>query len=473
MSGLTGQQTAMRSSVRVTSGVARHLDPGPTGTVVGPDDDNWAAARAAWVAQADQQPAAVALVRSAEDIAAVVRTAARLGLQVMAQGTGHGALPVGSLHDTVLVRTAALNKVKVDSTARAVWCGSGVVWQPVSDEAGKHGLAVQAGSAPDVGVAGYLLSGGLSWLARLYGLAVNDVIRLEVVLADGTLRRVDDDHEPDLFWALRGGGGSFGIVTGVGIRLHQLAEVTAGTLFFPIAQASDVLHTWRGWTKTVSECTMSCGRLLQFPPLPDLPRMLRGQAFAAIGIAHQGSRKELDAAITSLRRLQPSIDTLTEMPASQLSTLHMDPPGPTPVRAHGLLLRELPETAIDSFVACAGDGSGSPLVSVDLRHLGGAVARRPRHAGALGHFDAGFTLQAVGVTPDPATEAKVEAHALLVQHTMAPWAADLHYANFDEVAAGGRARFHDPATLNRLRSIKDHVDPDNLFTCGHPVLDHD
>jgi FAD/FMN-containing dehydrogenase len=158
------------------------------------------------------------------------------------------------------VRTAALNDVHVNPAERTVWAGSGAEWQAVTAATAEHGLAVQASSAPDVGIAGFLLSGGISWLSRSRGLAVNDVLSLQVVGSDGTPRIVDHDHEADLFWALRGGGGEFGVVTGFELRLHALPTVSAGTLFFPMERAGEVLHAWRRWTRTVSNRTMSCGR---------------------------------------------------------------------------------------------------------------------------------------------------------------------------------------------------------------------
>ena len=445
------------------------IDPGPTGTLLFQGDRGWDDARTPWVVNVDQQPAAVALVRSVADVCTVVTSANRNGLKVVAQSTGHGALPVGPLSNTVLVRTAALNDVHVNPAERTVWAGAGAEWQAVTASAAEHGLAVQAGSAPDVGIAGFLLSGGISWLSRSRGLAVNDVLRLQVVGSDGTPRIVDHDHEPDSFWALRGGGGEFGVVTGFELRLHALPTVSAGTLFFPMERASEVLHAWRRWTRTVFNRTMSCGRLLQLPPLPELPEPLRGQAFAAVEVAHQGHLADLDATIAPLRELGPGLDTIAEIPTARLFALHMDPPGPTPARANGMLLDDVPPPTIDALVACAGHGSGSPLLTVELRHLGGAVAERPVGAGAVGHLEAGFLLFALGFTPDAATAAKVDAHVQLVEQALLPWAASIHYANFDERPSGGRSRFHDQATLERLRAVKTRVDPTGMFTGAHPL----
>ena len=237
------------------------------------------------------------MIRSVEDVSAVVASAAAAGLKIAAQGSGHGAWQVDSLAETVLVRTSALNTVQVDASTRTAWIGAGAEWQAVSAAAAEHGLAAQAGSAADVGVAGYLLSGGLSWLARSRGLAVNDVLAIQVVGADGAIRTVDHDHEPDLFWALRGGGGGFGVVTAFRLRLYELATVAAGTLFFPMERGGEVLHAWRRWLRTIPEQTMSCGRLLQLPPLPEIPEPLRGGAFVSLEVAHQGELAELDRLI--------------------------------------------------------------------------------------------------------------------------------------------------------------------------------
>ena len=447
---------------------AELLTAGPTGTLLRPGDDGWDRARTPWVVNLPHEPFAVALVRSAEDVSATVRSAAASGLAILAEGTGHGASPVGSLTDTVLVRTNALNTIDVDPDTGTAWVGAGAEWHQASSAAAVHGLTVQAGSAADVGVAGFLLSGGISWLSRSRGLAVNDVLAIEIVTADGVIRTVDAQCEPDLFWAVRGGGGGFGVVTRFRLQLHQIPSILAGTLFFPMIRGRDVLHAWRSWTGTVSEQTMSCGRLLQFPPLPDLPDPLRGQALVAVEVAHQGDPGELADALAPLRALDPFLDTIAQISAPQLADLHMDPPGPTPATGDGLLLADLPPSAIDALIACAGHGSASPLLSVELRHLGGAAARRPPHAGAVGHFDAPYLMFAVGVTPDAATTHTVAARVAAIEQAMSPWAADIHYANFVERPCE-RHRFHDPHTLRRLQQIKDRIDPDCLFRSSHPL----
>ncbi len=192
------------------------------GTVHHPGDPDWDLARAAWNLSVDQRPEAVVTARSVADVQATVRAAAARGLRVAPQSTGHHASPMGPLDGTVLLRLSGLRGVSVDPASRTARVEGGAVWADVTAAAGEHGLAALAGSAADVGVAGYTLGGGLSWLARSRGLAANSVTALEVVTADGEHRRVDADHDPDLFWALRGGGGSFAVVTALELSLFPL-----------------------------------------------------------------------------------------------------------------------------------------------------------------------------------------------------------------------------------------------------------
>ena len=296
--------------------------------LVGPDDPTWDIARRAWNLTVDQQPAAVATPDSAEDVVDIVNWARQQGLRIAAQGTGHSAAALTPLGNAVLVKTVGSGGVQIDAERRRARVGAGVLWGEVSEAAGEHGLAALAGSAAGVGVVGYTLGGGLSWLARRYGLAANSVIAIELVTADGRHLRVDRNDKPDLFWALRGGGGAFGVVTALELELYPVAEVYAGTLFWPIDQAGRVLDAWRTWSEAVPPETTSCGRLLNLPPFPDIPEPLRGRSFVAIEVAHIGSEAEGAVELRALRALGPEIDTVAAIPAAALGLLHMDPEGP-------------------------------------------------------------------------------------------------------------------------------------------------
>ena len=180
-----------------------------------------------------------------------------------------------------------MRTVHIDPAARTARAEAGAVWQVVTVPAAEHGLAGLAGNSPNVGVAGYTLGGGLGWLARHYGLAANSVTAAELVIPGGDLVRADADHEPDLFWAVRGGGG-VGVVTALEMRLYSVREMYAGDLFFPIQRTAEVLHAWREWTDTVPDEITSIGHLLRLPPLPEIPEPLRGRAFVMVEAAYLG-----------------------------------------------------------------------------------------------------------------------------------------------------------------------------------------
>lgn len=437
-------------------------------SLVLPHDPGWNQARVAWNLAVDQQPAAVALPESAEDVAAVVRWARSRGLRVAPQGTGHSAAAMGSLAHTVLVKTERMREVQIDADKAIARVEAGVLWAEVSEAAAEHGLAALAGSSPDVGVVGYSLGGGISWLARRYGLAANSVIAVELVNADGELVRADACNESELFWALRGGGGSFGVVTALEFQLYPIPEVYAGILFFPIERAKEVLHAWSNWIEDVPDEVTSVGRFLQFPPIPDIPEPLRGGSFVVVEATSLLEEAATDELLRPLRALGPAIDTFATIPVERLSSLHMDPEHPVPGASDGMLLREFPEEAIDAIVAVAGAGSGSPLLSVEVRHLGGALGRTRTGHGSLATIEAGFAMFAVGIAMTPELGAAVRAHVEIVQAALAFWDAGRDYLNFTERRERGE-RLFGSATYRRLQTVKGRVDPEDVFRSNHPV----
>jgi FAD/FMN-containing dehydrogenase len=439
-----------------------------TECLVHPHDPGWDEARRAWNLAVDQQPAAVALPESVEDVIAVVRWARSRGLRIAPQATGHNAGAMGSLAHTVLVKTERMRGVEIDVARRRARVAAGAVWAEVTAAAAEHDLAALAGSSHDVGVVGYSLGGGISHLARKYGLAANAIVGVELVNAEGEVVRADTENEHDLFWALRGGGGSFGVVTAIEIALLPIEEVYAGVLFFPIERGAEVLHAWRRWVDDVPDEVMSIGRFLQFPPIPNIPEPLRGNSFVVVEATYIGDEESGAELLRPLRDLGPVMDTFATIPVEQLQELHMDPPAPVPGHGDGMLLNDLPGHAIDQLVAVAGAESGSPLISVEVRHLGGALARTSPGHGALASIDADFALFAVGMTPTPEAMAAVKAHVERLQAAMSRWDAGRDYLNFTERRERGE-RLFGPLTYRRLQAVKAAVDPDDLFRSNHPV----
>ncbi len=280
------------------------------GRMVLPGNEGWDLARQAWTRAVDQRPTAVALPESAQDVLAVVNFARAHGLAVAPQGTGHGAFPLGPLDETILLNTTRMRGVQIDPVAGRARVQAGELWGEVATAAAEHGLAGLAGSSPNVGVVGYSVGGGIGWLARRYGLAANSILAADVVTADGRLVHADREHKPDLFWAMRGGGGSFGIVTALEFGLYPVREVYAGVLFWPVERAGEILHAWRDWTEGVPDEVTSVGRLRKMPQIPEVPEQLQGRSFVFVEAAYTGAEADGIELLRPLRALGPEIDTL-------------------------------------------------------------------------------------------------------------------------------------------------------------------
>ena len=431
-------------------------------TILTPGDPGWDDARRAWNLAVDQHPAAVAVPETAQHVVAAVNFAREHGLRVAAQGTGHNAAPLGPLADTVLIKTHAMRGVSIDPVIRTAWAEAGVLWQEVADAAGIYGLAGLAGSSPGVGVVGYTLGGGLGWLGRCYGLSANNVQGFELVTADGEVVRADAASEPDLFWALRGGGGSFGVVTGIELRLFPIPEVYAGQLWWPAEAGQQVLHAWRELTeRDLPDEFTTAVRYRDFLPVP-------GQSLVAVDVIHAGPPAEAGELLAPLRGLRPLLDTARIMPASELGHLHGDPGHPVPGVADGALLSALPAEAVDEIVWMCGDEACSPLLGVELRHLGGELAREHPNNGALAAVPACYLLEATGLAPTAQAADAIRAYIEAMKSALSPWTARQMYLNLAETARDP-ASFWSPQAYDRLRRIKAAVDPRNMIRANHPI----
>jgi FAD/FMN-containing dehydrogenase len=441
----------------------------PTVHIVNPGDPEWDEARRAWNLAVDQQPAAVALPAGDQDVMDTVRLARAHGLRVAAQGTGHNASPFESLADTLLVKTAAMRRVSIDPGARIARVEAGALSRDLVGPAAEHDLAALVGTAADVGLVGYTTGGGISWLSRAYGLAANNVEAIELVTADGRHVRTDAGTEADLFWALRGGGGSFGVVTAIELRLFPITEVHAGQLWWPAEAASPVLHAWRELTQGgVPDDFTSAARLMHFPQVPAVPEHLRGKSFVIVFVSHLGPPAQADTLLAPLRALGPATDTIATIPVETLSELHMDPDGPVPAVTDGLMLDSLSREAIDAFIRTAGPDADTRLVWAELLHVAGEMKRDRPGNGALGAIDAEYQLGGGGGAPTPEAAEAVEHSVADLLSAMRPWAARHMYLN---VAGTSRdpAGFWAPEAYERLRRIKAAVDPDDVIRSNHPV----
>ncbi|HEY8465528.1 MAG TPA: FAD-binding oxidoreductase [Solirubrobacterales bacterium] len=426
----------------------------------------WDEARGAWNLAVDQRPAAVALPESASDVATAVRWACSAGLRIAVQGTGHNPIPYGDLGDALLIKTGRMRRVMIDPEARIARVEAGAQWGDVVPLAAEHGLAALAGSSHDVGVVGYALGGGVSWLARRHGLAAESVRAIELVTADGREVRATPFENGELFWALRGGGGNFGVVTAIELGLFDEPEIYAGALFFPLERSGEVLRAWRAWTDTVPDEMTSIGRFIEFPELEIIPEPLRGNSFGVLEATFLGPEAVGADVIAPLRELGPGMDTFGMVGPDALLALHMDPPEPVPGLGAGGMLADLNDDVITAVDETIGAGTDSPLITFEFRHLGGALARRG--TGALGSLDGAFLTYGAGMVTGPEAVAAITERLRAVYEALEPVVGGRPYMNFIEERTDTSAMF-EPAAYERLRSVKAAVDPDGLFRGNHEI----
>jgi FAD/FMN-containing dehydrogenase len=432
------------------------------GEIVTPGDAGWDEARQPWDL-VDQRPAVVVFPVNAADVQTVVWFARRHGLRVAPQGTGHNAGPLAPLEDTILLSTRRMRGVDIDAAGRTARVEAGVLWVEVAQAATPHGLFPLSGSSPNVGVIGYTLGGGLSWLARRHGLAANHVTAIEVVTADARLRRATPTDNPDLFWALRGGGGNFGVVTAVEFTLFPYGAVYAGRFVWPYSRHLEVVRAWHAWTQSAGEEITTSFRILHSPPVPDLPAFLSGRSVVMIDGAYAGEARAGRAAVAALAALAPEVDAWDMMSPLELSRLHLDPEPPVSGRSTSALLDDVEPGCYETLAAA----TQPPLAVGEIRHLGGALARAPAGAGSLDSLHGQYLAFGAGI---PTDENRQDLATTLdrFRDALAPYDNGRLYYNFSEAPANA-ARFYPDDAYARLRRVRAEVDPDELIVANHPI----
>ncbi|WP_454789105.1 FAD-binding oxidoreductase [Mycolicibacterium lutetiense] len=421
-----------------------------------------------WNVAARVEPAAVVVAATAYDIANTVGFAAARGYRVSVQATGHGAMAVAP--DTILVVTAEMAGVTVDPVARTARVAAGATWQQVLDAAAPHGLAGLCGSAPGVGVVGFLTGGGIGPLVRTVGLSSDYVRSFELVTGAGELLRATPEENAELFWGLRGGKSTLGIVTSVEIDLLPIPEFYGGAVYFDGDDAGEVLREWASWCAGLPESISTSIALQQLPSLPGIPEPLAGRFTVAMRYAAVGDFAEAERLLAPMREVAtPVLDTVAVMPYAAIGAVHADPVDPMPIFEHHTLLRELTAETVEVLLGAAGPDSGSVQTIVEVRMLGGALAREGRHRSAFCHRDAAFAVTTIGVLAPPIADAVVpQAGALVV--ALSRWSSGGQIANFAPSEDAGRAaRVYDEDTRHWLAALAERHDPAGVFRCGQVV----
>ncbi|MFF2554525.1 FAD-binding oxidoreductase [Nocardia sp. NPDC058058] len=425
------------------------------GGVLLPGDADFEQASQPWNSAVRQSVAAVVEVADAQDVAAVLEYANGSGRVVVTQPTGHGA--TGDIDGAILLRTRRFDRIEIDAEQRVARVGSGVSWGQVQAAAAAHGLTGLAGSNPVVGVTGYTLGGGFGWFARKYGWAADAVRAVEIVDAAGRPQRVTVESDPELFWALRGGGGDFAIVTGLEFELFTLPELYGGRVMWPAGRAREVFEVF---TELTTDSPDELSVWLQRFQIPGADPMI-ALDFAYLGDPAAG--RELTGALDSLGGT--AVDTRGPLTPAQIGTITAEPTDPSPSLSRGELLTDLDDAVIKTLI----DAPVAPLLNIQIRNLGGALAREVPEGGARGAVAEPYALYLLGLglpqLIDPVRDRFEEIVGALGSHITG--AKPYTFLAPGESAAAA----FDAETLARLREIKRNRDPHSVIRANFPVQD--
>lgn len=435
---------------------------GVTGAVLDGADDDFARACSGFNLAGRHEPDVAVVATDAGDVAAAVRYAAAEGLTVSVNATGHGMVRTAT--GGLLVNTSGMQDLVIDPARRTARVGAGVKWREVVAAAAEHGLATLCGSSVDVGVVGYTMGGGLGPMARTFGLAADHVRRIELVTATGDVIEVDAEHEPELFWGLRGGKLDVGVVTEMEIDLMDAATYYGGGIYFPGDAAPVLLHAFATWAPALPESTTSSIALLRLPDMQMVPPPLRGQFVVHLRFVHLGDDDAGAELLAPMRALAPAIvDLVGPASCGEVASVHQDPEDALPAHDTSTMLGGLPPEAVDAILAQAGPGVDSPLLVAEVRCLGGALSRAPKIPNAASR-GAAFTVEAIALYPPP-VQAAVDAACTSLLAAIAPWSTGQALINFQGAAAtDAELRGAWPAdTRARLDALKQTWDPNGVF----------
>jgi hypothetical protein len=440
------------------------------GAVYVAGDPGYDEARQGWNLAVVQHPLVVVDATGAADVQAAVRFAANANLPVGVMTTGHG-LP-RTCDNGVLIRTGRMNAVTVDAETRMARIQGGAKFADVFTATQPLGLAPLSGSAPHVGVVGYTLGGGFGLLLRQHGLAIDSVRSAKIVTADGELVTASPNENADLFWAIRGGGGCFGVLVEIEMELYPEATVFGGATIYPAEDLERLYGAYAAWTQGLPDHVSSCIQLMNLPPLPMIPEPLRGKAVVNINACVCGDLADAEELVRPMRELgEPILDMWGAFPYAESGRIYNDPVNPLPACGQGVLLRDMSPEFITRFLEAVGPAQRSPQVNIQLRHLGGAMARVPHAETPLGHQrDAKYLVYFLSVPNPHVSHETIRAHSTGVisaigEHVLCR--GPLNFLGEGDVGGDAVSGAYQAASLDRLREIKKSRDPQNRFPfCG-------
>jgi FAD/FMN-containing dehydrogenase len=440
------------------------------GPVIQPADDGYDEARAVYNAMIDRTPAAVARCADVLDVITAIKFARENELTVSVRGGGHNAGGLGVWDDALVIDLSAMRDVHVDPAARTVRAGGGAVWGDVDHATSAFGLATPSGFLSTTGVAGLTLGGGIGYLSRRFGLTVDNLLAADVVLADGSFVTASADTHPDLFWALKGGGGNFGVVTSFLFQCHDVGDVVAGPVLYDIADAAEVMRWYREVQPGLPEELSGWLGLLTIPPAPPFPESLWLRKACGIIWCYTGPPERADEALAPVRGFgSPLLDGVHPMPFHMLQSA-FDALYPAGLQWYWRadFFREISDEAI-AIHQEFGEALPTPHSTMHLYPIDGAVHRVAPDATAFAYRDVGWAGVIVGVDPDPANAGQIKDWAVRYWAALHPTSAGGAYVNFMMDEGSDRVRASYGRNYERLARIKASYDPGNFFRINQNI----
>jgi FAD/FMN-containing dehydrogenase len=455
-----------------TAGPLEVLRDAFSGELITPDDPRYDVSRGVFNAMIDRRPALIARCATAADVAAAVDFARETGLAPAVRGGGHSVAGHGVCDDGVVIDLSGLKGIEIDPAGKTARVGGGVLWGELDAATQEHGLHTPGGRVTTTGVGGFTTGGGYGWTSSKYGLACDNLVSAEVVLADGSVVRASEDEHTDLFWGLRGAGGNFGVVTEFEFRLHELGPIVqAGLALWPLERAPELMRAWRDYADAAPDEISTACVVVTAPPTDFVPDALKGRPALGIAVLYVGDADEGAAAVQPLKELGPVVDHIGAMPYTAFQAA-LDPMAPPGLRSYwrGEYLRSLPDGAIDTFLAQGGQlvAAAAPFTQAVVFRIGQAVNEMPEDATAFSHRDADYLFHPIVVWGDPADDERLIAAGRAFAQTMRPFDTGGAYLNFTPEADRVRDAYG-TATYERLVAVKNAYDPENFFRLNQNI----
>ena len=435
-----------------------------SGVLLGPSDAGYDEARRLHNGMIDKRPALIVRCRGTADVADAVKFALKHGLDIAVRGGGHNVAGLAVCEGGLMIDLSLMKGIQVDPATRRVRAQAGVTWRELNRETQAHGLAVTGGVVSTTGIAGLTLGGGIGWLMGKHGLALDNLLAAEVVTAPGEIALASERQNPDLFWALRGGGGNFGVVTWFEYQLHPVGQVTSGLVAHPFENARDVLRLYRDATRSLPDELTLFSALLHAPDGS-------GARLAAIVASHSGSLPEGEAALQPIKKFGKPLMDVIGPTSYEATNMMLDAGFPRGALNYwkSTFLNELSDAAIDTMIGRFRE-CPSPMSAMVLEHIHGAATRIAPTETAFPHRREAYNLLIASEWMDPSENTRNIAWARQTYDAMRPYAAAARYVNYlgdDETEKAAEAAYG--PNLPRLRKLKAKYDPQNIFRQNHNI----